>query len=85
MSSSEYTTENVTQTQKMQYLCDIQYEKQTASTNIGSNLFLFCKKLPFVMPIHAWHSFILSGKPEFCTLVSDTKKNSNTEDYWTII
>jgi len=53
MSSSEYTTENVTQTQKMQYLCDIQYEKQTASTNIGSNLFLFCKKLPFVMPIHA--------------------------------
>jgi len=33
----------------------------------------------------SWHSFILSGKPEFCNLVSYAKKKSNNEDYQTII
>ena len=37
------------------------------------------------MPIYSWHSFILSGEPEFYTLVLYTTKKSNTEYYRTII
>jgi hypothetical protein len=85
VSSVEHTAENVILIQKMQYSCDIQCEKQMDSTKTGSNLCLFCKKLPFVMPLHSLHSFILSDKAEFCTLVSYTTKKSTDEGYWTTI